>query len=150
MPNEQNLIPNEARTPSELRAMTRAAGIASGEKRRGRKSMQETWDVIRKMPLEDGEASEIEAIQSVGAVKNANITVEQAMIFAIAKRAMKGDVRAFQALQKYTESGRITEDLTRERAELELEKLRLEVDAYHRAAERVDTGVTILDDIPDS
>lgn len=112
--------------------------------------MQETWDVIRKMPLEEGEVSEIEAIQSVGAVKNANITVEDAMIFAIAKKAMKGDVRAFEALRKWTESGRITEDLTREKAELELEKLRMEVEAYHRAAERVDTGVTILDDIPDS
>ena len=112
--------------------------------------MQETWDIIRKMPLEDGKVSEIEAIESVGAVKGANITVESAMILAIARKAMKGDVRAFQALQKYTESGRITEDLTRERAELELEKLRMEVEAYHRAAERVDTGVTILDDIPDS
>lgn len=112
--------------------------------------MQEVWDVIRKMPLDEGEASEIETIQNVGAVKNANITVEQAMIFAIAKKAMKGDVRAFQALQKYTESGRITEEVTREKAELELEKLRLEVEAYHRAAERVDVGVTIVDDIPDS
>lgn len=111
--------------------------------------MQETWDIIRKMPLEEGEASEIEAIQNVGAIKNANITVEDAMILAIAKKAMKGDVRAFQALQKYTESGRITEDLTRKKAELELEKLRMEVEAYHRAADRVDTGVTIVDDIPD-
>ena len=124
-------------------------GYASQRKQKGRKTMQETWDIIRKMPLEDGEVSEIEAIQSVGAVKGANITVESAMILAIARKAMKGDVRAFQALQKYTESGRITEDLTRERAELELEKLRMEVEAYHRAAERVDTGVTILDDIPD-
>lgn len=125
-------------------------GYASQRKQKGRKTMQETWDIIRKMPLEDGEVSEIEAIESVGAVKGANITVESAMILAIARKAMKGDVRAFQALQKYTESGRITEDLTRERAELELEKLRMEVEAYHRAAERVDTGVTILDDIPDS
>ena len=124
-------------------------GYASQRKQKGRKTMQETWDIIRKMPLEDGEVSEIEAIESVGAVKGANITVESAMILAIARKAMKGDVRAFQALQKYTESGRITEDLTRERAELELEKLRMEVEAYHRAAERVDTGVTILDDIPD-
>lgn len=125
-------------------------GYASQAKQKGRKSMQETWDIIRKMPLDEGEASEIETIQNVGAVKNANITVEQAMIFAIAKKAMKGDVRAFQALQKYTESGRITEEVTREKAELELEKLRLEVEAYHRAAERVDVGVTIVDDIPDS
>ena len=150
MANEQNLGSFTDLTAEEQREIARQGGIASGAKRKGRKSMQETWDIIRKMPLDEGEASEIEQIQNVGAIKNANITVEQAMIFAIAKKAMKGDVRAFQALQKYTESGRITEDLTRERAELELEKLRMEVDAYHRAAERVDTGVTIVDDIPDS
>ena len=132
----------------------RQYGAIGGQNRarnaKKKRSMQEVWDIIRKMPLEDGEVSEIEEIQSVGAVKGANITVEDAMLLAIARKAMKGDVRAFQALQKYTESGRITEDLTRQRAELELEKLRLEVDAYHRAADRVDTGVTILDDIPDS
>ena len=147
MPGEDNL---RAFSTEQAREYGSIGGQNRARNAKGRRSMQETWDIIRKMPLEDGEASEIEQIQSVGAVKNANITVEQAMIFAIAKKAMKGDVRAFQALQKYTESGRITEDLTRERAELELQKLRLEVDAYQRAAERVDTGVTILDDIPDS
>ena len=150
MAGEENLIPQSERTKEAQREIARMGAAASNAKKRSRKSMQETWDIIRKMPLDEGEASEIEQIQNVGAIKNANITVEQAMIFAIAKKAMKGDVRAFQALQKYTESGRITEDLTRERAELELEKLRMEVDAYHRAAERVDTGVTIVDDIPDS
>lgn len=131
----------------EIQAMGRAANKA---KQKARRSMQETWDIIRKMPLGEGDASEIEEIQNIAAVKDANITVEDAMILAIAKRAMKGDVRAFQALQKYTESGRITEDLTREKAELELEKLRMEVEAYHKAAERVDVGVTIVDDIPAS
>ena len=150
MAGEDNLVSLADRTTEAQREIARMGAAASNAKKRGRKSMQETWDIIRKMPLEDGEVSEIEAIQSVGAVKGANITVESAMILAMARKAMKGDVRAFQALQKYTESGRITEDLTRERAELELEKLRMEVEAYHRAAERVDTGVTILDDIPDS
>ena len=150
MAGESNLIPQSERAKEEQREIARMGGYASQAKQKGRKSMQETWDIIRKMPLDEGEASEIEEIQNVGAVKGANITVEQAVIFAIAKKAMKGDVRAFQALQKYTESGRITEDLTRERAELELEKLRMEVEAYHRAAERVDVGVTIVDDIPTS
>lgn len=150
MPGEENLIPQSERTKEAQREIAKMGAAASNAKRRAKKSMQETWDVIRKMPLDDGEVDEIEAIQSVGAVKGANITVESAMILAMARKAMKGDVRAFQALQKYTESGRITEDLTRERAELELEKLRMEVDAYHRAAERVDMGVTIIDDIPNS
>lgn len=38
---KQNLIPNSARTPQELEAITRKGGIASGEARRRRKSMRE-------------------------------------------------------------------------------------------------------------
>lgn len=147
MANEGNLRPF---SPEQAREYGSIGGKKKGQNQQARRSMQETWDIIRKMPLDAGEVNEIETIQNVGQIKNANITVEDAMILAIAKKAMKGDVRAFQALQKYTESGRIAEDLTREKAELELEKLRMEVDAYHRAAEKVDMGVTILDDIPTS
>lgn len=43
--NDENLIPNSERTPSELREQTRKAGIASGKARRAkadlRKAMQE-------------------------------------------------------------------------------------------------------------
>jgi len=147
MANEGNLRPFSAEQAREYGSI---GGKTKGQNQKARRSMQETWDIIRKMPLDAGEVNEIETIQSVGQIKNANITVEDAMILAIAKKAMKGDVRAFQALQKYTESGRVTEDITRQKAELELEKLRMEVDAYHRAAERVDVGVTIIDDIPTS
>ena len=41
MANEQNLIPNEKRTPSERRANARKAGIASGQARRQNKTMKE-------------------------------------------------------------------------------------------------------------
>lgn len=40
--NEQNLIPNSQRTPSELREMTHNGGIRSGEARRHRKSLRES------------------------------------------------------------------------------------------------------------
>ena len=40
--NDQNLIPNSQRTPSELREMTRKGGIRSGEERRRRKSLRES------------------------------------------------------------------------------------------------------------
>ena len=40
--NEQNLIPNSQRTPSELRKMAQNGGIKSGEVRRHRKSLRES------------------------------------------------------------------------------------------------------------
>ena len=41
MANEQNLIPNNKRTPSELREMTRKGGIASGKSRARMKTFKE-------------------------------------------------------------------------------------------------------------
>lgn len=41
MANEQNLIPNSKRTPSELREMTRKGGIASGKSRARMKTFKE-------------------------------------------------------------------------------------------------------------
>lgn len=38
--NEQNLIPNSQRSPSELREMTRKGGIASGKARRERADLR--------------------------------------------------------------------------------------------------------------
>ena len=41
MANEQNLIPNSERTPSELREMTRKGGINSGKARREKRDLRE-------------------------------------------------------------------------------------------------------------
>ena len=44
--NEQNLIPNEQRTPSERRENARKAGIASGKKRRQMRLMRECAEIL--------------------------------------------------------------------------------------------------------
>ena len=41
LPNTENLIPNSQRTPSELRALAKKAGQASGKARRERKAMRD-------------------------------------------------------------------------------------------------------------
>ena len=46
MANEQNLIPNENRTPTERRENARKAGIASGEARRKKK---QRGDILREI-----------------------------------------------------------------------------------------------------
>ena len=43
MANEQNLIPNSQRSPTELREQCRKGGIKSGEVRRIRKSFRESF-----------------------------------------------------------------------------------------------------------
>ena len=54
MANEQNLIPNSERTPSELREMARNGGLASGEPRRKRKTLKEELLLM----LSDGDIQE--------------------------------------------------------------------------------------------
>lgn len=76
MANEQNLIPNSKRTPSELREMTRKAGIASGEARRARKTLKETL----LMMLEEGDTQN-------------NITL------ALLDKALKGDTKAYEVIR---------------------------------------------------
>ena len=46
MANEQNLIPNSERTPSELREITRKGGIKSGQVRREKATMKKTLEML--------------------------------------------------------------------------------------------------------
>ena len=46
MANEQNLIPNSQRTPSELREMATKGGKASGEARRNKKMLRDCIDYL--------------------------------------------------------------------------------------------------------
>ena len=80
MANEQNLVPNDKRTPSERRANARKAGIASGKSRRNRKTLKEELLLI----LESGD-------------------YQKKMCTALVKGALKaaatGDVKAFNAIR---------------------------------------------------
>lgn len=76
MANEQNLIPIEQRTSSELREMTRKGGIKSGEVRRARKTMKETL----LMMLSEGNTQD-------------NITL------ALLDKALKGDTKAYEVIR---------------------------------------------------
>lgn len=55
MANEQNLVPNSARTPSERRRNARKAGIASGKARRRKKTLRELMELYGAMPDPDCE-----------------------------------------------------------------------------------------------
>ena len=53
MANEENLIPNEERTPRARRESARTAGIASGKARRRKRSMKEAADLFLSLPVSD-------------------------------------------------------------------------------------------------
>ena len=110
--------------------------------------MRDAWEVIRTIPIKAGDLIDLEEIQNLAQLHGANITLEQAAVLAITKKAMRGDVDAFKALAKLTENSTRTEEITAKKTALEVEKLRIEVKAYRRAVDTVDVGVMIIDNIP--
>ncbi len=76
MANEQNLIPNNLRSPSEVRENGRKGGIKSAETRRARKTMKETL----LMMLSEGNTQD-------------NITL------ALLDKALKGDTKAYEVIR---------------------------------------------------
>ena len=94
--NMENLIPNSSRTPEELREMTRKAGIASGKARRKKKLFKEQIELLLSLPLKDKNVKE--KLKKIGIDAN-NLDNQMAIIISLYQRALKGDVKAFNALR---------------------------------------------------
>ena len=78
--NEQNLKPNTERTPSERKELARKAGIASGQKRRERKTLAEYLQIALDAEIQDKKTG-------------VSYTKWQASAISIANGMAKGDVR---------------------------------------------------------
>ena len=112
---DENLIPNSARTPSERRKNATKAGIASGKARRQKKTVAE---YLRKWA--DGEVSEKnkKALEALGLSEEA--TNRTLLVVPLIQKASKGDTKALQmALELLGED---------KKKELEIKKLRREIE----------------------
>lgn len=98
MANEQNLVKNGDLTPSQRRANASKAGKASAAKKKERRQMQEIARIVLDMPCERGDVDEICGI-AFEDFPDANLTVGQAAVLAVAKKAKKGDVAALTFLR---------------------------------------------------
>lgn len=74
-------------------------GIASGKARRERKAMKDTLAALLSMPLNDGQTEDVEEIKNLAGLKGKNITVQEAIMLAQIKKAMKGDTRAAEYIR---------------------------------------------------
>ena len=91
MPNEQNLIPMEQRSPEEAREMGRKGGRASGVSRRRKKSLREAADLYLSLPVSNRRAWN--KISAEG-VDQDDIDNQMAMIIGLTQKAIKGDAKA--------------------------------------------------------
>lgn len=96
MANEQNLIPNENRTPSERRENARKAGIASGVARREKKTLRELAEMIGQTKVSD--KAIIEKLESLGLDKE-NFTHDMAIMMKQYEIAEKDDQKSTSAAQ---------------------------------------------------
>lgn len=98
MANEQNLLKKGDRTPKQRRESASKAGKASGKARRERKAMAEIARIVLDMPLEAGDMEEIEGL-TFEDYPDANLTLGQAAVLAVAKKAKRGDVQSLMFLR---------------------------------------------------
>ena len=112
---DENLIPNSARTPSERRENATKAGIASGKARRQKKTVAE---YLQKWA--EGEVSEKNknALRALGLTEE--VTNRALLVIPLIKKANSGDTKALQmALELLGED---------KKKELEIKKLRREIE----------------------
>jgi len=95
--NEKNLIPWNKRTESEQREYARQGGKKSGEVRRQRKVMKEQMEMMLALPFVLKE--ETEFMKLLGIDKD-NIDNQMALLVALYKKGLNGDVQAIQEIRK--------------------------------------------------
>jgi len=116
MANEENLIPNEERTPEELREMTRKGGIASGKARRKKADLKKAMNAI--LTAEISDANLVSELESLG-VEN---TYETAVMLSLVKEALKGNVAAAGQIVKLTGANKDRYDISEQRERTKLLK----------------------------
>ena len=86
-------------TVEEAREKGCKGGQKSAESRRKKRAMAETMEIILTMPLKEGMVDDIESVTSNAEIEKRNVTVQDAIIAAQAKKAMKGDTRAAEFIR---------------------------------------------------
>ena len=126
---DENLIPNSARTPSERRENATKAGIASGKARRQKKTVAE---YLKKWAdSEVIEEKNINALQALGLSEEA--TNRTLLVIPLIKKASGGDMKAMQMIlellgedkKKDLEIKKLTQEI--ELLKAETQKLRMQV-----------------------
>jgi hypothetical protein len=95
MANEKNLIPQAHKLTVEEASR---GGQKSGEVRREKKTFKNMAETLMSIPMKSGKSTEIENIKNFADIKGKNPTVKMAILIALAQKALKGDIRAFELL----------------------------------------------------
>ena len=94
MANEENLIPTNKRSKSEVREIGRKGGIASGKARREKADLKKKVNQILEMDVFSPQLKEMLEEKGLSA------TNQTAIATVLLQKALKGDMRAIELLAK--------------------------------------------------
>lgn len=119
MANEQNLIKNSERTPSERRENAKKAGVASGKARRKKANLKKAFETILQADVASPNVKK--QLEDMGF----DTTNEMALAMVMMQKAMKGNVRAFEQISKLTTTD-AKDSLDKKEQKERIEALKLE------------------------
>lgn len=126
MANEQNLIKNSERTPSERRENAKKAGVASGKVRRKKANLKKAFETI--LQAEVASPNVKKQLEDLGF----DSTNEMALAMVMMQKAMKGNVRAFEQISKLTTTD-AKDSLDKKEQKERIESLKLENEKKKRS-----------------
>lgn len=129
--NEQNLIPTNKRSKSEVRKNASKGGIKSGEVRRQRKTQREQLEMLLSLPLKIDKAKA--KIQALG-IEEEEVDNQMAMNVAMFNLILKGGKGAVQAYNSFVD---LLGDRDSEKKDLEIKRLREEVNKLQLEQEKL-------------
>lgn len=123
----------DKRTTEELRVIASRGGKASGESRRKKADFRRTLNLLLTAEIDSPEYTPM--LKALGL----DSTLESAVNAAMIRKAMNGDVKAYEAIAKYagqsveTEQDQKAKNLEIQKLQEELEKQRMENDRLRNA-----------------
>lgn len=148
--SKDNLIPFNQMDPERHKQLSAKGGRNSGKAKRKKKAMKAAAKDLLSMALHKGDLADLADIESLDEVKSGNITVQDAILFAMAAKAISGDVSAALFLRDTMgEHPAQSETNARTRlASAQVSKVKAETQALSKADEMLgEDKVSISDDI---
>lgn len=120
MANEQNLIKNSERTPSERRENAKKAGVASGKARRKKADLKNALNILLSLEVSSDKTKSV--LEEMGLPA----TNEFALSLITMQKAFKGDMRAIEFIGKYNSNENIKDSLDKREQKERIKALELE------------------------
>lgn len=76
----------------------RKGGLARQAQRRAKEREREEWQTILSLALNEGDAEEITSLADAG---SKNLTISMAMKVKMVSKALKGDIKAYEAIMRF-------------------------------------------------